>query len=139
MPVPSEYQRLTDDFYRFLIDAREAAFFGSTHQAFTMTQGVFQAFRRRLEIRDAIRFANVLPPGLRALFVADWDPDEPKKPFQDLETMTVDVRALRPEHNFSPDDAISIVASVVRRNVDEAAFDRLLQSLPPGAVEFWQP
>ena len=33
-----------------------------------MVQGVLQAFRRRLDIKEAIGFANVLPPVLRALF-----------------------------------------------------------------------
>jgi uncharacterized protein (DUF2267 family) len=40
-----------------------------------MVQGVLQTFRRRLEISEAIRFAGVLPPVLRAIFVADWDQD----------------------------------------------------------------
>lgn len=60
---------------RFLLDARDTAGLGSTHQAYTMVQGVLQTFRRRLEISEAIRFAGVLPPVLRAIFVADWDQD----------------------------------------------------------------
>ncbi|NMW22602.1 MAG: DUF2267 domain-containing protein [Chlorobiaceae bacterium] len=60
MPVPSEYQRATDDFYKFLIKVRDLAGFGSTHQAYTMVQGVLLTFRRRLEIKDAISFAAAL-------------------------------------------------------------------------------
>lgn len=74
MTVPAEYQRARDHLYAFLEDARDTAGLGSTHQAYTMVQGVLQAFRRRLDVRDGIRFAGVLPLGLRALFVADWDP-----------------------------------------------------------------
>jgi hypothetical protein len=40
MPVPSEYQRANDNFYEFLMDARDAAGLGSTRQAYTMVQGV---------------------------------------------------------------------------------------------------
>jgi uncharacterized protein (DUF2267 family) len=62
MPVPSEYQRATDDFYKLLTDARDSASLTTTNQAYTMVQGVFQVFRRRLELKEAIRFLNVLSP-----------------------------------------------------------------------------
>lgn len=138
MPVPSEYQRATDDFYKLLMDARDAASLTTTNQAYTMVQGVLQAFRRRLEVNEAIRFLHVLPVGLRALFVADWNVDEPKRPFEDRVVMTKEVQALRAEHNFAPETAIHDVATAVRRNLDEAAFDRVIATLPQGATQFWQ-
>jgi uncharacterized protein (DUF2267 family) len=100
MPVPSEYQRATDDFYKFLEDARDAAGFTTTNQAYTMAQGVLQVFRRRLEVSEAIHFLSVLPVGLRALFVADWDISEPKRPFEDRGPMTEEAQSFRPLHNF---------------------------------------
>jgi uncharacterized protein (DUF2267 family) len=103
-----------------------------------MAQGVLQAFRRRLDFKDAILFANVLPVGLRALFVVDWDVDEPRRPFEDRETMTKEVRSLRADHNFSPEAAIQDVARALRKNVDERDLDRVLAKLPEGAVEFWR-
>jgi uncharacterized protein (DUF2267 family) len=136
--VPTEYQQARIAFYDFLTAARDQALFQDTHPVYTMAQGVLQAFRRRLELKDAIRFANVLPVGLRALFVADWDPDEPRRPFEDRETMTREVQNLRPLHNYAPDDSIRIVAAALRRNVDEEAFDRVLAALPEGAVDFWE-
>jgi len=136
--VPPEYQQAKIDFYNFLTDARDHALFQDTHPVYTMAQGVLQAFRRRLELKDAIRFSNVLPVGLRALFVADWDPDEPRRPFEGRETMTREVQNLRPLHNYAPDDSIRIVAAALRRNVDEEAFDRVLAALPEGAVDFWE-
>jgi uncharacterized protein (DUF2267 family) len=69
MPVPAEYQRATDDFYKLLTDARDSAGLTTTNQAYTMVQGVLQVFRRRLEVNEAIRFLSVLPAGMRALFV----------------------------------------------------------------------
>lgn len=137
--VPPEYQRARDDFYNFLLDARDTAGLGSTHQAYTMVQGVFQTFRRRLDLKDAIRFASVLPAALRALFVADWNPEQPRCAFEDRAVMTQEVRALRADHNFAPETAIQDVARGLRRHVDEAAFDSVLESLPSGASEFWQP
>jgi uncharacterized protein (DUF2267 family) len=139
MPVPSQYQRATDHFYEFLVDARDTANLESTHQAYTMVQGVLQTFRRRLDLKDAILFAGVLPPVLRAIFVAEWDTDEPRCPFEDREAMTRDVQALRADHNFAPETSIRDVAGALRRHIDESALDRVLDRLPEGAVEFWQP
>jgi len=139
MPVPSEYQRATDDFYKLLMDARDSAGLTTTNQAYTMLQGVLQVFRRRLEVNEAIRFLSVLPVGVRALFVADWDVDEPKRQFEDRSVMTKEVQALRAEHNFAPETAIRDAAIALRRNIDEAAFDRVLATLPEGAAQFCQP
>jgi uncharacterized protein (DUF2267 family) len=103
-----------------------------------MAQGVFQAFRRRLKITDAILFANILPVGMRALFVADWDTGEPVLTFTEREIMTKEVKALRADHNFSPDNAIHHVAVALRKNVDEEELEKVLKKLPPGAGEFWE-
>jgi uncharacterized protein (DUF2267 family) len=137
MPVPVEYQRATDQFYKFLDDAREAADLVTNNQSYTMVQGVFQTFRRRLDIPDAIQFANVLPALLRALFVSDWDVLELKRPFENWEIMTKEVQDLRSNHNFSPDTAIKAVAQALRKNVDIEELDKILAKLPKGAAEFW--
>jgi uncharacterized protein (DUF2267 family) len=138
VPVPSEYQRATVDFYQFLADARDAASLTTTNQAYTMAQGVLQVFRRRLEVSEAIRFLGVLPVGLRALFAADWDIDEPKRMFDDRTVMTKEIQSLRPLHNYAPETAIRDVAIALRRNLDETALDRILATLPQGAIQFWQ-
>lgn len=137
MPVPSEYQRATDDFYAFLIDARDVAGLTTTNQAYTMVEGVLQAFRRRLDVREAILFARALPPVLRALFVSDWNPEEPRRAFQSLPDMTREVQALRPDHNFAPDTSIRDVAIALSRHVDRAAFKRVMARLPEDAARFW--
>ena len=139
MPIPAEYQRAADDFYKFLLDARDIAELGSTHQTYTMVQGVLQTFRRRLDVKETILFAGILPPVLRAIFVTDWNINERKRPFEDRATMMKEVQSLRNTHNFSPDNAIRIVAKALRNNIDEAALDEVLAKLPKGAVEFWKP
>ncbi|MDI1302101.1 MAG: DUF2267 domain-containing protein [bacterium] len=137
MPVPSEYQRASQQFEKFMLDACEVSGLVTTHMAYNMVVGVLHTFRRRLSIRDALRFANALPPVLRALFVADWDADEPQRDFGDIASMTKEVKALRAAHNFSPDTAIHDVAVALRRNVNEGDFDQLLSTLPEGAREYW--
>lgn len=139
MPVPPEYERASAQFYEYLVDVRDTAGLWSTHVAYTMTQGVLQTFRRRLSVKDAIAFANALPICLRALFITDWDTDEPVKDFGEWDAMIEEVRSLRSEHNFSTDTAIRDVALALRRHVDEDEFDLVLSKLPPGAIEFWKP
>jgi uncharacterized protein (DUF2267 family) len=80
----------------------------------------------------------VLPPVVRAIFVSDWDADEPLRPFEDVESMTREVKALRAGHNFSTDTAIRDVAAALRRHVDTADFEALLATLPPEARRYWQ-
>ena len=138
MPVPPDYRRASDDFLKFLVDARDAASLQTTHQAYTMVQGVLQVFRRRLDVKEAILFAGILPPFLRALFVADWDVNEPRRDFGDSGTMNEEVRRLRPDHNPAPADAIRHVAAALRKNMDEATLEVTLRKLPAGAAVFWR-
>lgn len=138
MTIPVEYQRASQQFEKFMLDARDISGLATTNMVYNMVQGVLHAFRRRLNVRDAALFANVLPAVIRAIFVADWNTDEPQRAFEDRVAMTKEVKALRAAHNFSPDTAIHDVAVALRRNIDQAALDRVLAGLPQGAVEFWQ-
>jgi uncharacterized protein (DUF2267 family) len=138
MTVPQEYKRASEQFEKFLVNARDFAFLQTTNQSYTMAQAVLQVFRRRLEIKDAILFASVLPVGLRALFVVDWNIEESRQPFDDRAAMTREVQHLRADHNISPDSAIRDVARALRQNVDTAARDRVLARLPQGAEAFWR-
>ncbi|MFG1401117.1 DUF2267 domain-containing protein [Xanthobacter sediminis] len=137
MPIPMDLQHASEDFERFLGDARDTAGLATRNQAYTMVEGVLRAFRRRLPLEDAIRFASVLPPVVRAIFVADWDPAEPRRPFADVAVMTGEAQGLRRHHNFAPSSAIRDVAASLRRHVDEEAFDRMLGTLPEDAAGFW--
>ncbi len=138
MPVPPEYERASAKFYEFLETARDNADLITTHQAYTMTQGVLRAFRRRLTFPQAIAFANELPLLLRALFVTDWDLEEPQRPFADVEAMTKEVQSLRADHNYSPANAIAAVAQALKPHVYPDSFAATLETLPPGAKAFWQ-
>jgi uncharacterized protein (DUF2267 family) len=136
MPWPTEYQQAHVDFVRFMVAARDAAGLHTTNMAWNMVEGVLHVFRRRLTTPEAILFANVLPPMVRALFVENWRPAEPV-PFTSRECLTVEVKALRADHNFSPDTAISAVAQALWGCVDHARLRQALDQLPPQASEFW--
>ena len=137
MTVPIEYRRASELFEAFLKEAAEEAGLETRNQAFTMVDGVFRAFRRRLAPADAIAFARLLPPLLCALLVADWDPTEPLATDWERGTLTREVQALRRHHNFSPPTAIAATAAVLRRHIDPDALDALLARLPEGARAFW--
>ncbi len=139
MPMPAEYQRAAIEFEKFLLDAREASGLITTNQTYTMVQGVLQTFRRRLTLPEAIHFAGVLPPVLRAIFVANWDTSEPRRSFADRIEMTQEVQGLRADHNFAPEIAIQAVAVALRKNIDEAKLDNVLSRLPAPAHDFWCP
>lgn len=137
MPMPFEYQHASEDFERLLADARERADLTTRNQTWTMVDAVLRVFRRRLTVAEGLRFAEVLPPLLRAMFVMDWEIEATPLPFASREAMTREVQAIRPHHNFSPDTAIACVAGAVRAQVDRAAFEAVLAGLPEGARDFW--
>ena len=53
MTIPMELQHASKDFDRFLTDARGISGLATRHQTYTIVQGVFQVFRRRLDLSDA--------------------------------------------------------------------------------------
>ena len=137
MPMPQEYFAASRDFDAFMNDAKAALGLQSHHQTYTAVQGVMAVFRRRPSVSDALRFANMLPQVLRAIFVSDWDPAEPQRAFGPRDAMEAEVRDLRRHHNFAPDAAIATVAGALRRHVDTARFERILSTLPEEARAYW--
>ncbi|MFG1425479.1 DUF2267 domain-containing protein [Roseixanthobacter glucoisosaccharinicivorans] len=139
MPIPMAIQHASADFERFLADARDTSGLTTRNQTYTMVEGVLRTFRARLSPSEAIRFAQVLPPVLRAIFVSDWDLELAPVPFCDRARLTREVQGLRQHHNFAPDTCIADVAAALRRATDPAAFTAVLGTLPPEAATFWSP
>jgi len=137
MPMPLEYRQASVDFDAFMQDLVATSMLQTSHQAYTMLQAVLQAFRHRLTVPQAIAFANVLPPVLRAIFVSDWDAEAPIKRFVSRDELMKEIRAFRHDHNLSTETAIEDVTSTIRRHVDPEAFERVLNILPPDARHFW--
>ena len=138
MPAPMEYHHASEQFEKFMLYARDEAGLATTHMAYNMIVGVLFAFRRRLSMADALAFANVLPPGIRALFVSDWEPHDAPKPFGTDAEILADVRSVRAAHNFAPEDAVPAVARALRQLVSKDEFERVLSSFSEEAREFWR-
>lgn len=137
MPVPSEYQRASLDFERFLLHARQAGELQTTHMAWNMVVGVLHTFRARLTVPQVAAFANVLPPVLRALFIEGWDPAHQPCAFNHRSQLLAEIRSLRAAHNFSPDNAIEAVSIALRASVDEEQLQRVLRSISAEAFGYW--
>lgn len=139
MTWPSQYQRASIEFERFMVAARDAAGLQTTNQAWNMVDGVLRAFRRRLTVEQALRFADCLPPVLRALFVEDWHPQRSPAPLATREEILEEVRSVRHEHNFSPPNAVEAVVAALRVCVEPAALERGLSAVPDAVKTFWFP
>lgn len=137
MPYPAEYRTASADFDRFLVDIMQQAMLQTRNQAYAMTRAVLHVFRDHLAVQEALDFANLLPPALRAIFVENWHPGAHPAPFPDRQTLTREVLDVREAHNSAPETAIGDVAAVLRNHVDQAAFDRLLAGFRQGAAQFW--
>lgn len=137
MPYPFQYAAATRTFHDVLEEVRVQTGLVTTNQAYTVLQGVLHAFRRRVGVQESLWFADLLPVGVRALYVHEWDIDEDRRPFGDPLELAAEVRALRSPHNWAPETCVPDVARALRRFVDEQALDDLLRRLPTGAATFW--
>jgi uncharacterized protein (DUF2267 family) len=137
MTVPQEFTQASRDFEAVLVDVRDKAMVSTTHRAFTTLEAVLRVFRRRLTAEQGFAFAGLLNVGLRALFVTDWNINEPVADFGTMEQMQAEVMALRHNHNLSPNTAIQDVVAALRSHIDERALLAFLKSVSPEALYFW--
>lgn len=137
MTVPQQYVHASRDFDRFMEDFLEISMLDTRHQAYAVVRAVLHVFRDHLVVVDALRFAEVLPAVLRAIFVENWRPERPPLPFPDRATLIAEVKANRRDHNLASDTSIAEVAAALRRTVDNVDLDRILATLPPQATDYW--
>ncbi|MBS7537648.1 DUF2267 domain-containing protein [Ancylobacter lacus] len=145
MTVPMAYRRASAELDGFLGEVAERAGLSSRHQAYTVVDAVFRAFRRRLDPTETLLFAAALPPLLGGMFIQHWEP-QPREENWDPAAVLRDVKALRPHHNLAGADAVSHVAAALAVTLaapDDAARDdaaglaAALARLPPQARAFW--
>ncbi|WP_229666013.1 DUF2267 domain-containing protein [Wenxinia marina] len=135
--MPWTYRHASAEWRRFLDDFRAETDLVSDNSAYTAIQGVLHAFRRRLTVAEALGFADMLPAVVRAIFVEGWDTGAPTAAPGTRADWTAEARALRPDHNLTPDNAVEACAVALRRQVRAPDIDRALARLPPFASEFW--
>lgn len=136
MPMPQDYQMAQERFDRFLTEVGEELDLVTRNQCYTSVQAVLLAFRCRLTASQVLLFAGVLPPVLRAIFVADWQ-DGTVCDFGEPEDWLADVKALRRHHNFCEANAIEGVARALKQVVEPASYQGVLEQLGAEAQRFW--
>jgi uncharacterized protein (DUF2267 family) len=137
MPVPMDYRLASQEFEAFLLAVRDELMLSTTHQSFTVADSVFRVFRRRVKPQVLLDFIRGMPVGVRSLFIADWDLDEPLLPFCDLTTMGAEAKTLRPDHNLSTPDCIPPVARALRKITNAVEYQAAMDRLSPEAQAFW--
>lgn len=137
MPMPLQIAHATEDYDQILADVSLALDLTTRNQAYTVIEAVLMVFRRRLLPDQILSFADLLPPVLRAIFVAGWSGEEFKPIFGSRVELTREVQSLRRHHNFAPEGAIEAVAVILRRHIDEEKMDRLLAKISPEAEAYW--
>ena len=138
MPMPWTYRHASKEWRAFLDDVKERMSLESDNMAYTAVDAVFQVFRRRLTAQQGLDFAAVLPSVLRAIFVNGWDVTVPPVPFSDRSALIAEAKHIRVNHNLTPDNAIEATAWALRRCTNKRDFDRVLATMPDGAVNFWR-
>ncbi|WP_318527405.1 DUF2267 domain-containing protein [Roseobacter sinensis] len=136
--MPWTYRHATREWRAFLEDVKLKTDLASDNHAYTAVDGVLQTFRRRLTAQQGLDFATVLPSVLRAIFVHDWDVTTPPRPFAARSLLMAEVKALRPNHNLTPDNAIEATAWAVWRCTNHRDLERVLARLPEPARDFWR-
>lgn len=137
MTVPQEYVNASRDFERFMDDLIEISMLATHHQAYAVLRGVMHVFRDHLDVEQVLRFADALPPVIRAIFIEDWHPRADPPPFPSETQMIAEVRSVRRDHNLASASSIRDVAQALRRNVAMGDFRRVPDTLPPAAQRYW--
>ena len=137
MTVPQEYEHASRDFDRFMQEFMDISMLETHHRAYAVVRAVLHVFHDHLTIQQALRFSDILPTVLRAIFVEDWQPQDDPPAFPDRIVLIAEVRANRRDHNLASETSIRDVAQALRRNISQGDFRRVLDTLPPEAQRYW--
>jgi uncharacterized protein (DUF2267 family) len=137
MTVPQEYVNASRDFDRFMDDLLDISMLATHHQAYAVVRAVLHVFRDHLTVEQGLRFAEILPAVLRAIFVENWHPRSIPPPFPDGRSLIAEVKAIRRDHNLAGESSIHDVAQALRRNVAMGDLERVLRTLPIEAQRYW--
>ncbi len=134
--MPWTYRHASTEWQRVLDVAKDEMDLVSNNSAYTAIEGVLLTFRRRLSVDQALRFADVLPAVLRAIFVTHWHPQAPA-PWGEREDQVAEAQALRAHHNLTPGNCIEATAIALRAVVREDEIDPVLATIGPEGQAFW--
>ncbi len=138
MPMPWTFRHSEREFKSFLKDARTEMDLQSDNNTYTAIEGVLRCFRLRLEAQQVVDFGQVIPSTLRAIMQQGWHVAMPPVDWGTREAQIAEVKALRPHHNLTPDNAIEATAYALWRHCNHIDLTRELAKIGPQALAFWQ-
>ena len=138
MPYPPDFETASRDFDVFLDRLKLETDTTTRHQAFQIAYAVLRVFRNHLETRDALVFADALPPLLRAMFVEDWTPVDAPPPFPSRAELDREVMAIRRDHSLAGPGSIDDVARGLFACSDRSRLELALERMPVAARDFFR-
>ena len=138
MTMPPEIAQASTQFMELLGALKQRASLQTHNQCYAMLRAVLHGFRGYMTVTQAIAFAGGLPPVVRAIFLADWRPDEapPPPPPSRQEFAAAVVKRLAP-HHIPPDSIVSDVFAVLAYRADPARTAEAIDMLPAGLKQLW--
>ena len=138
MPMPQEIAYASKQFMELLGALKERALLETHNQCYAMLRAVLHEFRSYMTIKQAIAFADGLPPLVRAIFVEGWQPaDEPPPPPSRKEFASAVARRLAP-HHYAPDNLASDVFAVLVPRAERTKIARVMDELPADLNNLWR-
>ena len=138
MTIPPEITQASTQFMELLGALKERASLQTHTQCYAILRAVLHEFRGYMTTAQAIAFAGGLPPVVRAIFVADWRPDEaPPPPLAPREFTAAVVKRLSP-HHVPPDSIVSDVFALLASRADPARTAVAVDNLPAGLQRLWR-
>jgi uncharacterized protein (DUF2267 family) len=110
MTIPMEYAHASKEFEAFMSEFVALADLPTHHRAYHSIRAVIHVFRSHLPVKEALTFANVLPPVLCAIFVEDWQPAEEPLPFPHRKTLLREIKSIRSDHKLAPETVMEDAA-----------------------------
>lgn len=137
MPYPTEYATASADFDHFLDGVKTNAMLQTRHQAWQVARAVLLVFRNHLTTAQALRFADALPPLIRAMFVEGLDAAREPASFPGRAALDSEVASVRRDHNFVTETSIDEVAAAFWQAVDPFRVQAVLAEIGTDALAFW--
>ncbi|HEX7488995.1 MAG TPA: DUF2267 domain-containing protein, partial [Anaeromyxobacteraceae bacterium] len=136
MPTPQDVAYASQQFQDWLLDLRSRALLGSTHQAYAMLRAVLHEIRDRLQVDDALRFADALPPLVRGIMLERWRPPgaapATRPPFLDA------VKSRLEPHTPPPDSVVEDVLTVLAQRTQPNLLSTLSEHMPVELQPQWR-
>ena len=136
MPTPQDVAYASQQLQEWLLDLRQRALLGSTHQAYSMLRTVLHEVRDRSPMDDALRFADALPPLVRGIMLERWHP--PHAAPATRPTFLDAVKERLEPHTPPPGGIVEDVLAVLAQRTQPNLLPTLTEHMPAELQPQWR-